>query len=385
MSLATPSTALPTSATADATAPVTPAPSQGGFWNDLKNLPGQALGAVEKVPVVGKAIGTAMSWANKPLQEIQKDYKFVHSLYADHGFGAGLLGTMGVIAGGAIGSLAGPEGTAIGAGIAGALERNIMGRVVPTYKDSFDKSNDPNYLVSIGRDLAHGLSKIPGFTTLGNTNTGFGQVVSGIADASFDFEMDPLASMGKLKSAVKRGDNVAVATETDPITGVTKVKLDPDTGKPIVRAALPFATSGGALQNFLLSNSLVVHSADQLDMALANPMAGNVNRAIDDIVNKAKESPTTAAADIHNTYGVKNGWSMAMSVALSKVSSAEQVTQIFKQALYSKELADAASGPASALGELHLPTKSVAKRSVSLDAVINAEARSSATRCGIER
>jgi len=361
MSLATPSTALPTSATADATAPVTPAPSQGGFWNDLKNLPGQALGAVEKVPVVGKAIGTAMSWANKPLQEIQKDYKFVHSLYADHGFGAGLLGTMGVIAGGAIGSLAGPEGTAIGAGIAGALERNIMGRVVPTYKDSFDKSNDPNYLVSIGRDLAHGLSKIPGFTTLGNTNTGFGQVVSGIADASFDFEMDPLASMGKLKSAVKRGDNVAVATETDPITGVTKVKLDPDTGKPIVRAALPFATSGGALQNFLLSNSLVVHSADQLDMALANPMAGNVNRAIDDIVNKAKESPTTAAADIHNTYGVKNGWSMAMSVALSKVSSAEQVTQIFKQALYSKELADAASGPASALGELHLPTKSVGK------------------------
>jgi len=360
MSLTTPSTALPTSATADATAPVTPAPSQGGFWNDLKNLPGQALGAVEKVPVVGKAIGTAISWANKPLQEIQKDYKFVHSLYADHGFGAGLLGTMGVIAGGVIGSLGGPEGTALGVGLAGALERNIMGRVVPTYKDSFDKSNDPNYLVSFGRDLAHGLSKIPGFTTLGNTNTGFGQVVSGIADASFDFEMDPLAAMGKLKSAVKRGDNVAVATETDA-AGVTKVKLDPDTGKPIARAALPFATSGGALQNFLLSNSLVVHSADQLDMALANPLAGNVNRAINDIVAKAKESPTTAPADIHNTYGVKNGWSNAMSVALSKVSSADQVVQIFKQALYSKELADSASGPASALGELHLPTRSVGK------------------------
>ena len=355
--------ALPTSATAADTASVSnstpaPAPAQGGFWNDIKNLPGQAINAVTKIPVVGKAIGTAMSWANKPLQEIQKDYKFIHSLYADHGFGAGLLGTLGVVAGGVIGTLGGPEGTVIGADLAGAAVRNIMGRVVPTYQDSFNKSNDPKYLVSFGRDLAHALSNVPGFGTLANTNTGIGQVVSGVADASFDFEGDPLATFGKLKGAVKRGDNVAVATETDAITNVTKVKLDPDTGKPIARAAMPFATSGGALQNFLLSNSLVVHSADQLDMALGSVTAGPVNRAIADIVDKAVNSPKTAAADIANTYGVKNGWSRAMSVALSKVSNADQVTQIFKQALYSKELADSST---EALGALKLPTKSVGK------------------------
>ena len=355
--------ALPTSATAADTASVSnstpaPAPAQGGFWNDIKNLPGQAVNAVTKIPVVGKAIGTALSWANKPLREIQKDYKFIHSLYADHGFGAGLLGTLGVVAGGVIGTLGGPEGTVIGADLAGAAVRNIMGRVVPTYQDSFNKSNDPKYLVSFGRDLAHALSNVPGFGTLANTNTGMGQVVSGVADASFDFEVDPLATFGKLKGAVKRGDNVAVATETDAITNVTKVKLDPDTGKPIARAAMPFATSGGALQNFLLSNSLVVHSADQLDMALGSVTAGPVNRAIADIVDKAVNSPKTAAADIANTYGVKNGWSRAMSVALSKVSNVDQVTQIFKQALYSKELADSST---EALGALKLPTKSVGK------------------------
>ena len=359
--------ALPTSATAADTASVSnstpaPAPAQGGFWNDIKNLPGQAINAVTKIPVVGKAIGTAMSWANKPLQEIQKDYKFIHSLYADHGFGAGLLGTLGVVAGGVIGTLGGPEGTiagaALGAELGGIATRQIMGRVVPSFQDSYNKSNDPNYLVSVGRDLAHGLSNIPGFGALANTNTGVGQVVSGIADASFDFEGDPLASFGKLKSAVKRGDNVAVATEIDAATGATKVKLDPDTGKPIARASMPFATSGGALQNFLLSNSLVVHSADQLDMALSSPMAGNVNRAIDDITSKAVNSPKTAAADIANTYGVKNGWSRTMSVALSKATSRDQVVQIFKQALYSKELADSTQ---SALGELKLPTRSVGK------------------------
>ena len=359
MSLVTPSnTPLAPSATADATAPVASATKQGGFWNDLKNLPGDIANGLGKVPVVGKAIGTAMSWAGKPLQEIQKDYKFIHSLYADHGFGAGLVGTLGVVAGGVIGSLGGPEGTVIGADLAGAAVRNILGRVVPAYKTSFDKSNDPNYLVSFGRDLAHGLSNVPGFGTLANTNTGVGQVVSGIADASFDFETDPLATFGKLKGAVKRGDYNALATETDAATGITKIKLDPDTGKPIPRAALPNATSGQALQNFFAANSLVVHSADQVDAALANPLAANVNRAVNDIVDKAVNSPKTAAADIANTYGVKNGWSRAMSVALSKVSNADQVTQIFKQALYSKELADSST---EALGALKLPTRSVGK------------------------
>ena len=247
----------------------TPAPSQGGFFNDIKNLPGEAVKAVTSLPVVGKAIGTAMSWANKPLQEVQKDYKFIHSLYADHGFGAGLLGTFGVLAGGAIGSILPGEGTVLGAGIGAALTRNILGRVVPTYQNSFDKSNDPNYLVSFGRDIAHGLSNIPGFGTLGNTNTGLGQVVSGIADASFDFEADPLATAGKLNGALKKGNNIAVATEVDPATGLQRTKIDPDTGKPIIRNTLPFASSATGLTNFLSGMSTKIITADQYDQVMA--------------------------------------------------------------------------------------------------------------------
>ena len=350
----------------------TPAPNQGGFWNDIKNLPGEAVKAVTNLPVVGKAIGTALSWANKPLQEVQKDYKFIHSLYADHGFIDGTIGSLGVLAGAGIsiaGALAAPEtggaslaltaeGAALGAGIGETVERNILGRATPAFKDSFQKSNDPSYLVSFGRDTANLASKIPGFSTLANTDTGVGQIVSGIADASFDFEADPLAVAGKLKGQIRNGDNIAVAKEVDPTTGEIKTSINPQTGKPIAQATLPFASSATGLQNFFLANSMVVHSADQLDSVLASPFSGGINRAIDDITAKAKESPKTAIADITNTYGVKNGWSRPMVNALANVTNREQVVQIFKQAMYSKELADNAN---QATAELRLPSKSVGK------------------------
>jgi len=332
-------------------------PSSGGFWNDLKNIPGEAVKAVTDLPVVGKAIGTAMSWASKPLQEIQKDYKFIHSLYTDHGFGAGLLGTFGVLAGAGIGFVSGfgPEGLALGAEAGAALTRNILGRVTPAYQDSFNKSNDANYNVSFGRDLAHGLSNIPGFQALSKTNSGVGQVVSGIADAAFDFEGDPIATSGKFKASVKRGDYVAVAR--DDAGNLLRDTM----GKPIAKASLPLATSGKGMENFFLSNSAVVHSPDQLDMVLANPMMGNVRRAISDIVDKAQD-PATGKANIALTYGVKNGWSRNTIDAMSNVKPGEegfhQVTQIMKEALYSKQLADAES---DALGEFRLPSKTFAK------------------------
>lgn len=352
-----------------------PASNQGGFWNDLKNLPGEAVKAVTDIPIVGKALGTAMSWANKPLQEVQKDYKFIHSLYADHGFGAGLLGTFGVLAGGAIGSILPGEGTVLGASVGAALTRNILGRVVPTYQDSFNKSNDPNYLVSFGRDIAHGLSNIPGFGTLGNTNTGIGQVVSGIADASFDFEADPLAVAGKLNGALKKGDNIAAATEVDPVTGLQRTKIDPDTGKPIIRNTLPFASSATGLTNFLSGMSTKILTADQYDQVMANPLRAAQNRAVDDIVSVASNPDTSLAYKagyIHTTYGIPNGWSASMSKALANVSNRFEADQIFKQSLYSKELADAGT----ATGELRLPSRTVGKllsEKIGPDAIRNSE------------
>jgi len=345
-------------------APATPS-SGGGFLGFIKNIPSDIAKGVSDIPVVGKALGTAMSWAGKPLQEIQKDYKFIHSLYVDHGVGGMLLGTAGVLAGGAIGALGGPAGIALGADIGGALSRNILGRVVPNFQDSFNKSNDPNYLVSFGRDFAHGLAAIPGLGTLRNTNTGFGQVVSGIADASFDFEGDPVAAGSKMAGAIKRGDNLAVVKQTDEAgnlvlnaKGQPITKLDDVTGKPIAHATLPFASSGGAVSNFLLSNSSRIITADQVDQVLANPLMAAKVRAIDDMVDKAKNDPTIAAGYIHTNYGIPMGWSAALSKALSTATTRDEAVQTIKQALYSKELADSAN---TAVGELRLPSLTYGK------------------------
>jgi len=391
MSLVTPSSTpiastLTASATADATAPATPAPSQGGFWNDLKNLPGQALGAVEKVPVIGKAIGTAMSWANKPLQEIQKDYKFVHSLYTDHGWAAGLVGTLGVVGGGVIGTLTGiPGGTVLGADLAGAAERQILGRVVPSFRDSFNKSNDPNYLVSAGRDLAHGLSYIPGLGALANTNSGVGQIVSGVADASFDFETDPLANLGKLSSQLRRGDHIALVKEIDFATGeivrdekgMPVNKIDPTTGKVIPKNTLPFASSAGGMSNFTAGVAVKkIFSPEQYDAAMANPLNGAQRAARQDIVSIAQNqamSDSDKAGLIWYKYGKANQWSQATIRAMVKINDTNGFDQVAKQTLYSADLADRSE---HALTAFSLPSRTVGKRlseKIGLDAIRNSK------------
>jgi hypothetical protein len=330
------------------------------IFKDVKEIPSAIIKTATDLPVVGKAIGTVMNWANKPLQAAEQDYKFIHAIYTDHGIGDAIIGSLGVLAGGAIGSLVGPEGTVIGANVGEDIERNFLGRALPAYQDAYKKSQDPTYLVSFGRDAANLLSKVPGFGTLKNTNTGIGQIVSGVADAAFDFEADPLANVGKLKASIRNGDNVAVALDENkinPETGNPMPKINPQTGKPIAKATLPFATAGQGIQNFFLANSQVVHSADQIDQVLQSPFSSNINRAIDDIVTMAKD-PKTAVANITNTYGAKYGWSRSMNQSLANVTNREQVVQLFKQGVYSKELADASN---EAIAELKLPSKSLGK------------------------
>jgi len=353
------------------TAPTnTPAPGQGGFWNDIKNIPGDIGKVVSDVPVVGKAVTTVMSWANKPLQEIQKDYKFVHSLYADHGFGAGLAGTLGVLGGAAIGTLLGPGGTAIGADLGGAATRQILGRVIPAYKDSYDKSNDPNYLVSFGRDLSHGLSHIPGLGTLANTNTGIGQIVSGISDASFDFETDPLGNVGKVVSKLKAGDGIAAVKLTDSAGNLIKDsdgfpidKLDSN-GKPIVHSTLPFATNATGLSVFLNNKlSSKIFTPEQYDQFMdpSNPFSRTNRNARQDIVSIAT-NPTTSlnykAGLIEQRYGAQYQWSQSYVKALAQVKSETEFDQISKQSLFSKQFAD---NQDQALGALKLPSRTMGK------------------------
>ena len=138
---------------------------------DVTHVAGAAVQGISKVPV----LGNLLTWANKPLQELQKDYKFVHALYANGDIASGLLATLGVAAGGLVGSLAGPEGAVIGTDLAAAATRNLMGRLIPNAQNAYNKSNDPNYQVSFGRDFSNGLSNVPGFGFLKDTNHGVGQ------------------------------------------------------------------------------------------------------------------------------------------------------------------------------------------------------------------
>jgi len=318
--------------------------NSSGWWDtilkDTKDVAGAVVGAVTRAPI----IGTVAQWAYKPLQEVQKDYKFIHSLYADHGAAAGILGTLGVVAGGLIGSVFGPEGTVIGAGLGGAFDRNVLGRVIPNYNSSLVKSNDPNYLVSFGRDLAHGLSDVPGFGTLTDTNHGFGQVVSGIADATFDFTADPLGKFGKMYSEVKKGNYIAEAKNPDG-----SVMRD-ESGLPIIKATLPIASRAPMIDNLLKSMAPQVQSSDQLLAAYSNPLNWQFRGAVKNIAEE------TNPVSIQYRFP-QAALTTPLANALAKATTEKQVLDVFGQSMYSREFAQAITPT----GALTLPVMTLGK------------------------
>ena len=68
-----------------------------------------------------------LNFLAKPLQEVQRDYKFIHSVFTKQGVGAGFLATLGTVAGGALGSVLGPEGAVLGAELGTSLSRKLVG------------------------------------------------------------------------------------------------------------------------------------------------------------------------------------------------------------------------------------------------------------------
>ena len=322
--------------------------NSGGWWNtilkDTKDVAGAVVGAVTKTPI----IGTVAQWAYKPLQEVQKDYKFIHSLWADQGPVAGILGTLGVVAGGVIGSFGGPIGAAVGADLGAAFDRNILGRVIPNYNASFVKSNDPNYMVSFGRDIAHGLSNIPGFGTLTDTNHGFGQFVSGISDAAFDFQTDPLAKFGKFYSDIKGGNYVGEAKNPDG-----SVMRD-QSNKPIFKGTLPIASRFPQVEEFLKSAAPQVQSSDQLLAAYSNPTQWQFRSAVKDI---AKTDNPIAIQTKYNTRSSNASITTPMANALAKASTEKEVLDVLGQTMYSHEFAQAVTPT----GALTLPVNGLGK------------------------
>jgi hypothetical protein len=158
--------------------------------------PGMYAGLMSKAnqPSLMTDAGAALRVLNMPLQDVQHTYRYIRDVSHRHGWFDGFMATVGIAAGatvgGALGGFVGlpTAGAAIGGALAGDLEGHLI------HRDSWRATTDPHYtinghLVSPGRDLAGLL----GFhhNTVGGYS-GWGSVVSGLADAGFDWYTDPV-------------------------------------------------------------------------------------------------------------------------------------------------------------------------------------------------
>lgn len=198
----------------------------------------------------------SLNWLAKPLQEVQRDYRYIHSVYTNYGIFDGLVAT-GLVAGGAaLGSFLGPGGTALGAAGAATLERKFLGHTI--YDKSLADSENPNYKVSAGRDFSHLIGQLPGLGALENTDKGAGKFVSGITDVASIFAMDPLVALGGIRTAVRSGDFL-LNGKLIKASNLLKKMVHPD-----------------VVDAFFERNSLRIASADQIQKLYNAGKATNV-------------------------------------------------------------------------------------------------------------
>ena len=240
---------------------------------------------------IGGGISTGLNWLGKPLQEVQKEYKFLHAVYKDNGFLPGFVATLGVVGGGIAGGLLGGGiGAAAGVDIASAAELRLA-KLFPGYKSALAKANDPNYVVSSGRDFTNSLGKAAdalgadgAAKALKTTDKGLlgspGSFISGITDAVGDILLDPVQIIGRFGQVMRNGGFLKEAG--------TQVKY------PL------FKIIPGA-QDFLASRTGIAVSADQMDAVrkgsgIFNATARNYNNAIEDIADTVKNAKPTEGA-----------------------------------------------------------------------------------------
>ena len=311
---------------------------------DAKGVLSTVIHGAEKVP----GVTSIMQWAAKPLQEIQKDYRFIHAVYTDHSPWQGVLATLGVIGGGAagfVGSGFNPLGAIAGADFAMAAEGEL-GKIIPNFKDAAKKASDPNYMVSAGRDFSNLLGQVPGFGALKDTQHGFGQTLSGVTDAVFDFNLDPLAKAGSINNALRSGKFVGAAVD-DAGKVITDAK-----GMPTqLKATLPIAAQSNSINQFLISMSGKAINAGQVALAYANPLNGSLRRAVNTIAE------ISDPVEIMRLFP-SSQFTIYEAERLAKAATPEAVVNEMSKSLYSKELVDADHVPRNTL---ILPTQTVAR------------------------
>jgi len=351
---------------------------------DVKNVLGAVIKTAGKIP----AMSTIMNWSNKGMQEMQKDFKFINAVYHDHGVGPGLLATLGVVGGGVAGSFVGPEGSVAGAALGASLgadimgfgERQLLGTLVPNYKDSYDKSNDPNYIANPGAVVTNFIGKVPGFQSLQDAQHGWGQTVSGAVDIAFDFKTDPLMLLGKIGSITKNGGFVRQATKLgadgkeilDPVTGKPEYLWQKVNGKlqPEITSTMKWAQQSPAVINFLKSSAgVTTDTAGMLDAyragkeswvkqipRLLNPIGSN---------NAAFARAVDTAVSVKNGFEIQrlfpaSGFTELMANELAKAKDASSFIKTLGDVAYSKEI-DNLGETVGANSKLTLPTMTLGR------------------------
>ena len=272
------------------------------------------------------AINT-LAWLGKPLKEVQKDYKFLHAVYTDHGFVPGFTATLGILGAGAAGALAGPLGATVAADIAAAGTRKILGNV---FKDSYAKSEDENYKVSPGRDFSNAISKAAdaigadaAAKAFRDTQRGIGKVVSGVGDIGFDIQADPVMVVSRFSQLMKAGKLVDLSK-----AGELQVKY------PILKTV-------PGVNNFVISRTGAAVTAEQMDLVRQNAgrffgVGAQYNRALDDIAK-------STAGEIVQKYPQLGPEAAGR---LGQLKTADEVHNFLKTSLYFGELRDQLAGQA---------------------------------------
>lgn len=307
-----------------------------------------------------------LSWLNKPLKEIQRDYKFVHSVYIDVGFMQGFLATAAIVGGGVGGALLmGPAGAALGADAAAGLERKLLGNV---YKKSYQNSEDENYKISPGRDFSNLLATASDAVGLQaaakafkNTNAGIGKVVSGVSDFGFAVEADPFMAIGRFAQFMKAGKYLGLDK-----AGEIQIKY-------------PLFKANDGVKNFMMERSGAPLTSDQMDLIRkgtevkipgvkepvnTNSISRQYNNALDDIVKTNLEAKTTAVAAGQIAVKYPSLGTIAPA-RLAEFKTADEVHNFFKTSLYFGELRDTLAGQAM------LPSRTLLRAKASDTTVAN--------------
>ena len=255
------------------------------------------------------SVGSSLEALNKPLKEVQRDYKYIHSLYTKHGIFWGTLGVAAVAGGATLGTfVGGPVGAALGADLAATGLRKIGGQM-DMFDDSYADSENENYKVSAGRDFANLLG------AHGKTDSGWGRAVSGTVDASFDLGLDPLMKLGAASKIIKSGRYVEESGRFIPV----------------------LARSKGA-QEFLTRNSLRIYGVDQVDALYNAAKSGSVADALvgsgRQYMRSLEELGKMSTGDVIAKYPELKG--VASEIGAAK--TAEDVHKVFLRTFTEQEM-----------------------------------------------